>query len=55
VSAGASNRNRDTGSCTTVPACRSAAMSTSGVSPRKSYPVLDMLLSNFWWACDCRG
>ena len=36
MSAGVSRRKRWTGSQTTVPACRSAAMTTSGVSLRKS-------------------
>jgi hypothetical protein len=40
VSAGASRRKRQTGSQTTVPARRSAAMTTSGVSLRKSCGVL---------------
>ena len=55
VSAGTSSRNRAIGSCTLVPARRSAAISTSGVSPRKSQPVLDMLLSKPWCAWLCRG
>src|SRR5580700_10365779 len=40
VSAGVSRRNQWTGSQTTVPDCFSAAMTTSGVSLRKSCGLL---------------
>ena len=46
VSAGTSRRKRWIGSQTTVPASRSALIRTSGVSLRKSSPVLDIALLN---------
>ena len=53
VSAGTSSRKWCTGSQTTVRACHSAAISTSGVSLRKSSPVLDMLLLKRAWPALC--
>lgn len=52
---GASIRKRCIGSYTRTPARRSASARTRGVTPRKSAPVLDMLLSKPWWAWLCRG
>lgn len=47
--------NRSIGSHTTVPARASAVWTRMGASSRKSAPIDDMFLLNFWCMALCRG